>query len=264
MHQVGGRLRVLILGGTTEASALMRALAADPRFHPILSLAGRTIAPVLPEGDHRIGGFGGVDGLVGYLQQAAIDLLIDATHPFAARMTAHAAAAVRCQPIPLLRIERAPWQPVPGDRWIEVATMTAAAEALGPPRRRVLLTIGQQELAPFRAAPWHDYVIRCVDPPAASLTPPGAVVITARGPFEAEGERALLQSLGIERLVTKNSGGIATAAKLTAARALGIPVIMVRRPAVPVLPVVTSVAEALAWLEAVWRDPHAASARRGV
>lgn len=256
------RLKILILGGTTEASALARALAGDPRFEPVLSLAGRTRAPVLPPIPHRIGGFGGVEGLVRYLQEEKFAALIDATHPFAARMSLNAAEAARIAHVSLLAVCRPAWERVEGDRWIEVADMEAAADALGAAPRRVLLTIGQKELAPFASAPQHEYVIRSVDAPDPAMRPPDAEVVTARGPFAEVDERRLLREKRIDVIVTKNSGGTATAAKLAAARALGIPVIMVGRPARPQVETVASAEAALVWLE----DAHRAisPSRRGV
>ena len=236
-------MRVLILGGTTEASAIARALAGDARFAPVLSLAGRTRAPVPPPIPWRSGGFGGVPGLAAYLQTEAVDAVIDATHPFAAQMKSHAAEA--CGTIPRIAVLRPGWEAVPGDRWLRVATMTQAATALGPIARRVFLTVGQGELAPFGAP--HHYLVRTVDPPADA--PPGAVVLTARGPFAAADDQALMQAHGIELLVTKNSGGTAVAGKLAAARALGITVVMVERPPPPHGPTVPDAASALRWLE---------------
>jgi precorrin-6A/cobalt-precorrin-6A reductase len=220
-------MRVLILGGTTEASAIARALAGDARFEPVLSLAGRTRSPVPPPIPWRTGGFGGVAGLAA----------------FAAQMKAHAAEA--CGSIPHITVLRPPWEAVPGDRWLRVATMTQAAAALGPVARRVFLTVGQGELAPF--GPPHHYLVRTVDPPADA--PAGAVVLTARGPFTAEDDRALMLAHGIELLVTKNSGGTAVGGKLAAARALGITVVMVDRPPAPHGPTVPDAASALRWLE---------------
>jgi precorrin-6A/cobalt-precorrin-6A reductase len=224
-------LKVLLLGGTTEASALARLLAADARFNTTLSLAGATSTPRPQPVPWRIGGFGGIEGLRRYLAEARIEVLVDATHPFAAQMTRHALAAAGATP--LLRLERPAWAPLPGDSWHRVPDMPAAARALGAVPRRVLLTVGQKELAPFHAAPWHRYVIRSVDPPAPASLPPGAEVITATGPFALDDERALLESRGIEVVVTKNSGGAATAAKLAAARERGIPVVMMDRPSPP-------------------------------
>ena len=239
-------MKVLILGGTTEASALARDLAGDARINATLSYAGRTRAPAPVPIPTRSGGFGGVQGLVHHLRARVIDALVDATHPFAARMSRHAAEAAIIAGVPLLAIVRPPWQRQPGDCWTDVPDIAAAAAALGPVPRRVFLTVGQQELAPFADAPWHDYLIRSVEP--VTRLPPRAKCITARGPFEMDGERRLLRTARIERLVTKNSGGSATAAKLAAARALGIPVIMVSRPPAEAVPSVPDVAGALAWL----------------
>lgn len=233
-------MRVLILGGTTEASAIARALVGDSRFDAVLSFAGRTRAPVPPPIAWRVGGFGGATGLAEYVRQQDVQAVVDATHPFAVRIKAHAATL----DVPRVVVLRPAWQPVPGDRWTQVPDMAAAARALGPEPRRVFLTVGQQELAPF--GPPHHYVVRSVDAPADP--PPGAVVITARGPFAEPDERALLLAHGIQMLVTKNSGGTATAAKLAAARALGLPVVLVARPPRPAGLVVEDSPGALAWL----------------
>ena len=240
-------MNVLILGGTTEASAIARDLAGDARFRPVLSLAGRTRAPVPPPVPWRSGGFGGVAGLAAYLSEHAVDALLDATHPFAARISRNATAAAALAGVPLLAVLRPAWAAVPGDRWTAVPGMAAAAAALGPAPRRVLLTIGQQELAPFAAAPWHDYLVRSVDPPEAGLLPPGARTLAARGPFREADELRLLAAERIEVIVTKNSGGTATAGKLAAARALGVDVVMVERPA-SMAGTVPDAAAALAWL----------------
>ncbi len=223
-------MRVLILGGTTEASALAAALAGDARFAATLSLAGVTRAPRAPPIPLRLGGFGGAAGLAAYLHEQGVARLIDATHPFASAIKANAATAARQAGIPLLRVLRPAWTPGPGDDWTEFASMAAMAEALGPTPRRVLLTIGRKDLAPFRAAPWHRYVLRSVDPPGMDALPPDTQVISARGPFALAEELALMRRHAIDMLVTKNSGGGAVAAKLDAARALGLPVLMLARP----------------------------------
>lgn len=256
------RLNVLILGGTSEASALARALAADTRFGAALSLAGVTKAPASQPIPVRTGGFGGAEGLAEYLRQGRIAALVDATHPFAAQISANAAEAARIAGVPLLAVRRPAWEPRAGDRWTVVPDMEAAAAALGEVPRRVLLTIGRQELAPFLKAPHHRYVVRSVDAPAGDLLPPGAEVITARGPFDEADERDLLTERRIEVLVTKNSGGEATRAKLDAARAFGIPVVMVARPPVPPVETVATAGEAFAWLER--RHAGASGALRGV
>ena len=236
-------MNVLILGGTTEASAIARALAGDVRFAPVLSLAGRTRAPVPPPIPWRVGGFGGVTGLAGYLRQEGVDALIDATHPFAAQMKEHAAAA--CGAVPRVAVLRPPWLAVPGDRWTAVPGMAQAAAALGPTPRRVFLTVGQGDLQAF--GPPHHYLVRTVDPPADA--PQGATILTARGPFTMVEDRALMEAHRIDVLVTKNSGGTAVAGKLEAARALSIDVIIVDRPAPPPGPIVPDAAGVLRWLD---------------
>lgn len=223
-------LRVLILGGSAEASALARRLAGDSRFAPVLSLAGRTKAPAPPPIPHRVGGFGGVDGLAGWLADPGADLLVCATHPFASQMRRHAVLAARRTGTPLMVVERPAWAPAAGDRWLPVADMAGAAAALGETPRRVLLTVGQKDLAPFVRAPQHAYVIRSIEVPPPDCLPPRVQLITARPPFDEASERALLEAHGVEVVVTKNSGGGDTVAKLAAARALGLPVIMVDRP----------------------------------
>lgn len=250
-------MRLLILGGTTEAAALARLVSGDAGLLPRLSLAGRTQNPALPPIPCRIGGFGGAAGLAAYLRQEQIDLLIDATHPFANRISAHAAEAAAEAGIPRLVLQRAGWQAQPGDDWRRVTGMAPAAEAIGMNPARVFLTIGRQELAAFRDhAPQHDYVIRSVDPPEAGLLPPKAEVITARGPFDAAAERSLLVAKRIEVLVTKDSGG--SDGKLAAARALGLPVIMVQRQAPPAGDRVETPETALDWIAS-----HRADTARG-
>lgn len=243
-------MRVLILGGTTEATAIARALAGDGRFSPVLSLAGRTQRPAPPPIPWRSGGFGGAAGLAACLRE--FDALIDATHPFAARISANAAEAAALAGVPRVTVLRPAWTPQPGDDWQGVPSMAHAAAALGPRARRVFLTVGQ-ELAAF--GPPHSYLLRSVDPPADA--PPNATVIAARGPFTEAGDRALMAAHRIEVLVTKNSGGTAVAGKLAAARSLGLPVVIVDRPAPPTGLLAPDAAGALDWL-------HAQAALRGV
>ncbi len=242
----GSGPRVLILGGTSEASALARLLAGDGRWAPVLSLAGRTIAPAPSPIPRRIGGFGGAQGLAVFLDAEHIAALVDATHPFARVMPGHARAAAERACVPILRIERPAWTPQRGDRWIIVDSLPEAADTLGPVPRRVFLTIGRQELAPFLATPWHRYLIRSVDP--IDPPPPGTEAIAARGPFALDDEIDLLASRRIEVLVTKNAGGAATHAKLDAARALDLEVVMVARPAPPPGETVADAEAAHAWL----------------
>lgn len=235
--------RILILGGTTEARQLAGKLAA--RASVTLSLAGRTESPV-PQGvPVRSGGFGGADGLAAYLRKEHIDLLIDATHPYAAQISANAAQASQISGVPIFALRRPGWEPVDDDRWTEVNTVSDAVQALGSAPRRVFLALGRQEVAVFEAAPQHHYLIRSVDPVEPTLAVPDAVYLLARGPFRESNERALLEKHRIDVVVSKNSGGAATYGKIAAARALGIDVVMVRRPALPDVPAAETV-EALA------------------
>lgn len=243
------RTNLLILGGSSEGAGLARALASDPRFEATLSLAGATQHPAESPTPMRSGGFGGAEGLARYLTENRIDALIDATHPFAARMKRHAVEAASLAKVTLLAIRRPAWVPEPGDNWILVGNLEDAAAALGQKPQRVMLTTGRKELAPFKVAGQHFYVMRSVQAPEPGDLPARVELIIARGPFRLDDELKLLQAHTIDVLVTKNSGGTATAAKLAAARALSLPVIMVRRPEVPGAPCVESVAEALAWLE---------------
>ena len=241
-------MRILVLGGTTEASTLARLLAGDVRFKATLSLAGRTNSPRPQPIATRIGGFGGASGLAAWLAAERVDAAIDATHPYAAQISANATEACRQVGIPLVSVVRPCWQPVAGDDWHEVASADAAALAIGVTPRRVFLGVGRQELHRFAIAPQHHYVARVIDLPAGEGMPPDMRLIQARGPFEREAERALLVDSRIEVVVTKNSGGTATFAKVEAARDLGLPVIMVRRPGKPAGHVVSNPEEALRWL----------------
>ncbi|MER9230829.1 cobalt-precorrin-6A reductase [Mesorhizobium sp. M0622] len=225
--------RILILGGTTEARQLAGKLAARTDISITLSLAGRTENPVAQGVPVRVGGFGGVDGLAAYLSETRIDLLIDATHPYAAQISANAAEAARRSGVPIMALRRPGWERVEGDRWVLVDTVVDAVKALGPMPRRVLLALGRQEVAAFEAAPQHHYVIRSVDPVEPELAVPNAAYLQARGPFPEADEQALLQEHHIDVVVSKNSGGEATYGKIAAARALGLEVVMIRRPALP-------------------------------
>lgn len=247
--------RILILGGTGEASALARALAGRADLSVVLSLAGRTAAPKAEPVPMRVGGFGGAEGLARYLQAETVTRMIDATHPFAAVISRNAAQAAAWAGVPLLAVRRPAWTAVPGDFWTEVASMAEAVAVLGAQARRVFLTIGRQEAGAFAAAPQHVYLARTVEPLRAVLPVPHLTTIEARGPFDAESEAALMRRAGIEILVSKNSGGAATYGKIAAARTLGIPVVMVRRPDKPDVTRVPDAAAALRWLDA---SAHAA------
>ena len=194
-----------------------------------LSLAGRTAAPLQQAGEVRIGGFGGADGLASWLRDHQVDVLVDATHPFATQISANARAAGQATGVTLIVLEREAWQRVAGDRWIEVASIDDAVAALGEQPQTVFLAIGRQELAPFRRAPQHKYVVRSVDPVGIDSELPHADYILDRGPFDEAAEQSLLRERGIGILVAKNSGGDATYGKIAAARDLGLPVVMVQR-----------------------------------
>ena len=239
--------RVLILGGTAEA----RELAADLQsagVAVISSLAGRVANPRLPAGEVRVGGFGGPDALADWLCEHAIAAVVDATHPFAERISASAAAACPKAGVPLLRVDRPGWSERPGDRWRWVASLPAAAAAIPELGRRVLLTTGRQGLGAFAgdAASW--FLIRCVDAPGPPL-PARYELVLDRGPYELAGELALIDRHRVEVVVTKDSGGTHTQPKLDAARERGLPVIVVRRPPRPAgVLTVTSAAAAAAWV----------------
>jgi precorrin-6A/cobalt-precorrin-6A reductase len=241
--------RILILGGTTEARRLAERLASRSDLDVRLSLAGRTSNPVPHPVPIRIGGFGGADGLAQYLEAERIDRLIDATHPYAAVMSQNAAQAARRAGVPLLALRRAAWQPVAGDRWTEVADTREAAVALGETPRRVFLALGRNEIAVFEAAPQHVYLVRSVDPVEPPLAVPHATYIQARGPFREADDHALLAAHSIDVVVSKNSGGDAAYGKIAAARSLGTAVILLRRPALPDVPAVGRIEDAMAWLD---------------
>ncbi len=223
-------MRVLVLGGTFEASKLADLLAGQSGISPMLSFAGRTKALRPPQIPYRIGGFGGVDGLEAYLEAKRIDVLVDATHPFAEQMSRHAAIAAARAKILLVILSRPAWVAQPGDHWIDAADMAAAAAALGREPKRVFLTIGRLQIEAFAAAAQHFYLIRTIEPLTISPSLPRHRVILGRGPFAFEAEEKLLREELIDVVVTKNSGGEAAFAKLRAARHLGLPVIMVARP----------------------------------
>ncbi|GAA5016919.1 cobalt-precorrin-6A reductase [Kitasatospora paranensis] len=241
-------MHVLILGGTTEARRLAADLAADGTHRVTSSLAGRVAEPRLPVGEVRIGGFGGPAGLAAWLREQHVDALIDATHPFAERISRNAAAAAAEVHVPLLALRRPGWGPVDGDDWHLVGSLAEAARALDGLGERVFLTTGRQGLGAFAHLEQHWFLARSVDAPDTPL-PPRTELLLDRGPFTLEGERAVLRAHRIDVLVTKDSGGAATAPKLTAARELGLPVVVVRRPPAPAgVPVAADVAAAAAWL----------------
>jgi precorrin-6A/cobalt-precorrin-6A reductase len=240
--------RVLVLGGTTEGRALALACADRPGLETISSLAGRTSAPLLPHGAVRVGGFGGVPGLVSFLRTEQVSAIVDATHPFAATMSAHAATAAAETGVPLLVLRRPGWREQPGDDWHRVPSPAAAAVLVPKLGSRIFLTTGRQTIAAFARVEECWFLARSVEQPSPPM--PGRLeVLLDRGPFTVEGERELLTGYSIEVLVTKDSGG--TAAKLAAAREFGIPVVMIDRPPAPAsADQVATIPEALAWLTA--------------
>ena len=241
---------LLILGGTAEAAALVRAALA--RFGAALkvttSLAGRTRQPAELPGCVRVGGFGGAAGLAAYLTEHRVDRLIDATHPFAARISAEARLACEEARVPRLLLSRPPWSRHPLDRWIEVDSMAAAAAIVGRVGRRAWLTVGASEIAAFTAATGVRFLVRLVDPPRQRLPLRFYQVVVGRGPFTLTQERHQLERQAIEVLVCKASGGAATVAKVIAARELGLPVVMVRRPPPEPGEAVETVEAAVTWI----------------
>ncbi|MET7605462.1 cobalt-precorrin-6A reductase [Streptomyces avermitilis] len=241
-------LHVLVLGGTTEARELAASLAPRPGVRVTTSLAGRVSRPGTVDGDVRVGGFGGAEGLAVWLREHRVDAVVDATHPFAAGITANAARAAAATGVPAVVLRRPGWRPGPGDRWHAVASLPAAADLLPGLGRRVFLTTGRLGLAAFAHQAELHFVVRSVESPEPPV-PPDTEVVLARGPFTVADELGLLREHRIDVLVTKDSGGAATSAKLTAARELGLPVVVVRRPPLPEgMTAVPDVAGALARL----------------
>lgn len=247
--------KLLLLGGTAEGLRLARELEGHGRVHCISSLAGRTESPVMPPGEVRVGGFGGVPGLTTYLMNEHIDMVLDATHPFAAQMARHAYEACAALGIPRAKLVRPPWSPSPGDRWTIMPSVSAAAIFLRfHPARRIFLTLGRQEIAPFvplgqegrRNGALRWFLTRMIDPPGEGVRLPAGELILGRGPFSPEEEKELMRRHGIELLVTKNSGG--AAGKIAAAAELHIPVLMIDRPPLPPGEVLDSVGAALGWI----------------
>lgn len=214
----------------------------------VFSYAGRTAHPVSQPLPTRVGGFGGIEGFAAYLEAENITHVVDATHPFAAQMSSNAVHACEAAGVPLCAFERPAWQAGEGDQWLHTDSIEEAVNALPDTPARVFLAIGKQNLTQFAAKPQHHYLLRLVDAPEADLPLPHTTVEIARGPFDAAGDTALLQRHAITHVVAKNAGGAGAAAKLTAARNLALPVIMIGRPEVPQRPVMGSVAEVMAWL----------------
>jgi precorrin-6A/cobalt-precorrin-6A reductase len=245
---IGVMKRLLILGGTGDALALAHQAIDLPGLDVITSLAGRTSTPKNLVGKVRIGGFGGETGLVEYLQTAQIDLVLDATHPFAAQMSWHGAGAARAVGIPWLMLIRPAWEQSSLDNWIEVASIEAAVTAIPTSAQRIFLTIGRQQLAPFSVLTDRWCLMRSIDPPDSNIQLPPGKLLLDRGPFSLEQERQLFKDYRIDVIVSKNSGGDATYAKVIAARELGLPIVMVQRPIVPEGETVPDVVGAIEWL----------------
>ena len=241
------RPNLLILGGTRDASALA-ARVADAGLDAVLSYAGRVETPRAQPVPTRTGGFGGINGLTAYLRDREVTHMIDAMHPFAAQMSRHAIAASQVTGVPLIALTRPAWVPEPGDRWTHVPDMEAAVDSVGDTPKRIFLAIGRTEIARFARQPQHHYLLRLVDAPRAAPPLRSHDVVVDRGPFDLASDRALLRDHAIDLVVSKNSGGDGARAKLIAARALGLPVVMVDRPALPPRREVTGVDAVMEWL----------------
>lgn len=240
--------RILILGGTGEARALAEALDGVPDVEVVSSLAGRVRNPALPPGRVRTGGFGGVDGLTQWIRDRSIDAIVDATHPFAATMTRNAATAAERCGVPLLVLRRPEWQAADRAAWTHVADNESAASILPSLGTRVFLTVGRQGVAAFAGLDTVWFLVRSIDPQEGKM-PLHSELVLARGPFTVAGEIALMRRHRVDVLVTKNSGGEQTAAKLEAAERLNLPVVVIERPPLPIgLSTVDDVPGAVAWI----------------
>ena len=239
---------LLVLGGTTEASELASALHARG-VRGTYSYAGRVARPKRQPLATRVGGFGGVPGLVKWLSDNEISHVVDATHPFAAQMSQNAIAACDQLGLPLAALTRPPWHPTTGDNWITVPDMDAAVQALAGDARRVMLAIGRMHLQDFTGLPQHFYLLRLIDAPTEPLSFPRHEVVIGQGPFSRDDDRALMQAHEIDLLVSKNAGGAAARAKIDAARDLGIPVLMIERPVLPQRTQLFSVDAVLDWVD---------------
>ncbi|RLQ88273.1 cobalt-precorrin-6A reductase [Notoacmeibacter ruber] len=227
--------KTLILGGTADARQLAF-LLENEGYEVLLTLAGVTRSPRDQGVPVRIGGFGGAAGLARYLREHRFDLLIDATHPYAARISANAVEAAGRANLPIIALRRAAWESQKGDDWHDVPDLTSALSALGTQPKRIFVALGRKEIAELSDAAHHHYVIRSVDPIDAANAPPKRHEIRGRGPFPIEAERELLRHQQIDAIICKNSGGSSAAAKLHAARELGLPVFMLVRPTLPEVP----------------------------
>lgn len=240
-------MRVLLLGGTSDASVLARSLKSAG-IETVFSYAGRTNAPVAQPVPTRVGGFGGVTGLCSYLRDNAITHVIDATHPFAAQMSANAYIACSEQDLPLIRLERPPWQAQSGDNWNSVPSIAAACAALPKTPASVFLAIGRLHIAQFAARPQHHYLLRLVDAPETPLPLPNVSVVIARGPFDTASDIDLMQTHKVTHVIAKNAGGSGAVAKIEAARNLGLNLIVIERPILPQCAIAQDVDTIMRWL----------------
>jgi precorrin-6A/cobalt-precorrin-6A reductase len=241
-------MRVLLLGGTTEATALAQAFAAA-NIDAIFSYAGRTANPIEQPLPTRLGGYGGVKGLADYIIDAQITHIVDATHPFATQISRNAVEASALTTTPLIAHERPEWRAQPGDAWHHVADTQAAVDTLPRDPARVFLAIGKQTLPAFAAQPQHFYLLRLVDAPDTALPVPNAEVVLDRGPFTVESDMDLMRAHAITHVVAKNSGGGGALAKLEAARRLHLPVILIARPAITDRPMARTLKDVMDWLD---------------
>jgi len=239
---------LLILGGTLEATAFANA-AAEVGLRGVVSFAGRVARPKRQPLPQRVGGFGGVEGLVAYMRAEKITHVIDATHPFAAQMSSNAVQACTEAGVPLIALVRAPWRAQAGDDWTHVPDIASAVGALDRPAARVMLAVGRMHLQDFAPNPQHFYLLRLVDPPEIAPPFPDHHVLVSRGPFTAADDRALMAEHRIDLVVSKNAGGTGAYAKIEAARALNLPVIMIDRPVIPARTEAYSVAEVMDWID---------------
>lgn len=240
-------VNLLILGGTSEATALGAAVA-ETGLTGVVSFAGRVERPKRQPLPQRVGGFGGVDGLRAYLRRHGVSHVVDATHPFAVQMSRNAVAACAAEDVPLIALTRAPWVAQAGDDWTHVRDVAGAVAALDRPACRVMLAVGRMHLDEFAPNPQHFHLLRLVDPPSTPPPFPDHHVLVSRGPFRAEDDRALMRAHRIDLVVSKNAGGTGAYAKIEAARDLALPVIMIDRPAIPDRDEACDVAEVMAWL----------------
>lgn len=238
---------LLILAGTTEATALARDVA-QRGVEGTVSFAGRVARPLRQPLPQRVGGFGGADGLAAYLRAASITHVIDATHPFASQMSHNAVAACAKAGVPLLALTRPAWRAQPGDDWRSVPDIAGAVAALDRAAARVMLAVGRMHLTDFAPNPQHFYLLRLVDPPKGPLPFPRAKVIIDRGPFDTAADRRLMEEHRIDLVVSKNAGGTGAYGKIEAARALGLPVIMIDRPVQPARSEVTDIGAVFDWI----------------